>query len=159
MERSPSRSKAKHHQKTGICYHNSMRQITASQKIYVAPSTLPGAGRGVFAKVPIAKDELIETCPVISVPLTDTANDDDKGLLTNYFFYFGDGLAMVLGFGSLYNHSYNANATYIKRPKDSIVEFRAVKDIPKGQEITVNYNNGDPTSQTPIGRGVPNPAS
>lgn len=134
-----------------------MKQVEPSQKIYVASSKIPAAGLGVFAKVPLTQGEVIETCPVIKVPLTDAANDDDKGLLTNYFFYFGDGLAMVLGFGSLYNHSYSANATYTKRPEDGVVEFTAIKNIPAGHEITVNYNNGEATNQTPIGRGVPGP--
>jgi uncharacterized protein len=136
-----------------------MNRIYASQKVYVATSRLSGAGRGVFAKSDLKKDETIELCPVIEVPLTDSANDDEKGLLTNYFFYFGEGLAMVLGFGSLYNHSYNANATYIKRIKDKVVEFKAIEDISAGQEITVNYNNGEATNQTPIGRGVPGPTN
>lgn len=136
-----------------------MERIEASQKVYVLKSELPDAGRGVFARISLAINEVIEVCPVIEVSLDDAANNDERGKLTNYFFYFGDGLAMVLGFGSLYNHSYNANATYIKRPEDGVVEFRAITDIPAGQEITVNYNNGEPTNQTPIGRGVPDPAS
>lgn len=134
-----------------------MSKIVMSDKIYVSESKITGAGNGVFAKVPLKKDETIEVCPVIKVPMTDASNDDENGLLTNYFFYFGDALAMVLGFGSLYNHSNNANATYIKRPDKGVVEFRAVKEIAADQEITVNYNDGEPKNQTPIGRGVPGP--
>lgn len=132
-----------------------MKKVEPSDKIYVSESDIPGAGRGVFAKLAIATGEVIEICPVIKVPKTDSSNDDEKGLLTNYFFYFGDDLAMVLGLGSLYNHSYDPNATYTKNLEDMTVEFKAIKDIPPEEEITTNYNNGDPNNQTPIGRGVP----
>ena len=78
-----------------------MKKIEPSRKVYVAQSELTDAGRGVFAKVPLLKGEVIEVCPVIAVPLNDSSNDDEYELLTNYFFYFSDGLAMVLRFGSL----------------------------------------------------------
>ncbi len=136
-----------------------MSRIEPSTKVYVAQSEAPDAGLGVFARVPIDRGDLIEVCPVITVPLSDSSNDDDNGLLTNYFFYLGKGLALVLGYGSLYNHSYNANARYIKHTEDKIIEFRAFIDIPEGKEITVNYNEGEPNNQTPIGRGVPSPST
>jgi SET domain-containing protein len=134
-----------------------MKPLPLSDKVYLADSAIPGAGRGVFAKIAISEGEVIETCPVIELPRSDAANDDN-GKLTAYFFYFGDGLAMVLGFGSLYNHSYHPNATYLKRVDDGVVEFVALKDIPADTEITTNYNNGDPDDQTPIKRGVPDPS-
>jgi hypothetical protein len=66
---------------------------------------------------------------------------------------------MVLGFGSLYNHSYTPNATYVKKPDERVVEFVALQDIGSSEEITVNYNNGDPDDKNqPMNRGVP-PAS
>jgi len=133
-----------------------MKNVQPSDNIFVAASAIPNAGRGVFAAKPIRAGDVIETCPVIAVPLSDSSNDDEKGLLTSYFFYFGDGLAMVLGYGSLYNHSYEPNATYDKKPSEGVVAFRAIADIAAGEEITVNYNNGDPNNKsTPMNRGVP----
>ncbi len=132
-----------------------MDKIESTDKIFVSQSSIPNAGRGVFAKQALGKGEVIEVCPVIEVPLTDSSNDNDQGLLTNYFFYFGDGLAIVLGFGSIYNHAYEPNATYIKKPSDGVVEFQAIRDIEVGEEITVNYNNGDPDNKsTPMNKGV-----
>lgn len=133
-----------------------MNKIHAATSIYIGNSTILNAGRGVFANKRIPAGQTIEICPIIFVPLSDSANHSVKGLLTDYFFYFADGLAMVLGFGSLYNHSYKPNATYIKKPADLAVEFVAIAAIKAGEEITVNYNNGDPrgTSQ-PMNRGVP----
>ena len=54
----------------------------------------------------------------------------------------------MLGFGSLYNHSYEPNAKYVRRVSKRVVEFVAIKDIKKGQEITVNYNFGDPDDKS-----------
>src|SRR3990167_9871506 len=116
-------------------------KLEPSDKVYISESTIPKAGRGVFAKRNIAKDEIIEICPVIEVPLDDTSNK--KGaVLVDYFFYFGDRLAVALGFGSIYNHSYEPNATYIKNLRNNTVEFKTIKNIKAGEEITVNYNFG-----------------
>lgn len=52
--------------------------------------------------------------------------------------------AIALGFGSLYNHSYEPNATYEKQLEEGCIDFRALSDIPADTEITVNYNYGNP---------------
>lgn len=129
-----------------------MNKIPASEKIYVSKSKIPDSGRGVFAKVDIKKGEIIETCPVIEIPKEDFANINQSFLVT-YFFSFGenkDKLVIALGFGSIYNHTYTPNATYRRLEKDQIMEFVALKDIKKDEEITVNYNNGDPRDKTPL---------
>lgn len=126
-----------------------------SNKIFLAPSKISKAGRGVFASRNIKKGELIETCPVIRVPKNDVSNLK-KSILVNYYFYFGknqkdkSNLAVALGYGSLYNHSFEPNATYVKKPKNNIIDFIAMKDIKKGEEITANYNFGTPDDLTPI---------
>lgn len=133
-----------------------MKSIQPPSKVYVAESTIRNAGRGVFASKSIASGEIIERCPVIEVPLTDPSNDDENGLLVNYYFYFGEGLGLALGFGSIYNHSYQPNATYRPKPDEGVIEFTAIRAIPEGGEITTNYNFGDPndTSQPNV-HGVP----
>jgi hypothetical protein len=133
-----------------------MREIESKSKLFVGKSKINDAGRGVFAKESIAEGEIIENCPVIEVSLKDPANNDD-GILVDYFFYFGDGLAITLGFGSLYNHSYNPNATYKVNLENKTIDFNAIKDINSGEEITVNYNFGVSTdTSTPTVRGIPN---
>ena len=59
-------------------------------------------------------------------------------------------MAIALGFGSIYNHSYEPNATYKIKPKEKIIEFVAIKNIEKNNEITVNYNFGNPKDKTPL---------
>lgn len=100
-----------------------------------------GKGRGVFARRPIRKGEVFETCPVLVLP-GDSIEDFSTGL-GPYVFEWGVGkLALALGYGSLYNHSYEPNARYNDvGPRTKA--FEAVRDIAAGEEVTVNYN-GDP---------------
>ncbi|MCR4261041.1 MAG: SET domain-containing protein [Candidatus Colwellbacteria bacterium] len=110
-----------------------------------------GKGRGVFAESSIKKGQIIETCPVIVLPKKDTKLIEKTGLY-DYYFGWGKGLkesAIALGYGSLYNHSFDPNALYIKDFKKELLIFKARRNIKKGEEILVNYN-GDPLSQNPM---------
>jgi SET domain-containing protein len=97
--------------------------------------------RGVFAAKSIRKGEIIEICPVIPLPKSDTKHLE-KTFLTNYYFVWGpqNQPAIILGFGSLYNHSYSPNAEYEEHVKEKLAVFKALHDIKKGEEITHNYN-------------------
>ena len=67
-----------------------------------------------------------------------------ESVLVTYFFYFGknmERLAIVLGFGSIYNHSYKPNATYKIKQREKIIDFVASDNIKKDDEITFNYIN------------------
>lgn len=126
--------------------------IYPSSKIYIAKSAIPNAGRGVFASYDMTKHTIIEICPVILIPKNEVSSLQQT-LLINYNFGWGRSLesrAICLGFGSMYNHSFTPNATYKKYFDDLIVEFIALRDINKGEEITVNYHNGDPQDKNPL---------
>jgi hypothetical protein len=121
-------------------------KLIASDMVYVDKSDIPNAGRGVFAKRIIKKGENIESCPIIEVPKNDMSSLGESILVT-YFFYFGRNkqrLAVALGFGSIYNHSYNPNATFKINLKDAIIHFVALNDIKKDEEITFNYYHESP---------------
>lgn len=129
-----------------------MKKLLPSVKIYISNSGIKNAGRGVFASQKIKKGETVEICPVIVVPQKDVSNLKES-ILTRYYFYFGkknELLALALGFGSIYNHSYKPNATYIKKPEENIIEFVAIKTIKASEEITTNYNFGNPNDKNPI---------
>jgi len=129
-----------------------MKKLVASEKVYIKQSKILDAGRGVFARCDIKKDELIEKCPVVEVPKYDVSNVRE-GILVTYFFYFGKNkqrLAIALGFGSIYNHSYKPNATYKIRHKEKTIDFIALKNIKKDDEITVNYNYGNSKDKSPL---------
>lgn len=118
--------------------------MTQSDKVEV--KRIRGKGRGVFARRAIGKGEVFEICPVLILP-AGSLEDDETGL-TNYVFEWGkDRLALAMGYGSLYNHSYQPNARYddVRQGK----AFSALREIEQGEEITVNYN-GDPGDNTEV---------
>ncbi len=113
---------------------------------------MPDAGRGVFAQVAIKKGELIEKCPVLEIPEHDMASLSESILVT-YFYFFGknkERMVVALGFGSLYNHTYTPNATYKGNEKEQTIDFIALKDIKKDEEITVNYVQGKQKNKHPL---------
>lgn len=128
--------------------------ILPSAKVYIATSLIPQAGRGVFAAKNLTENEIIEICPVIPLPNQDEPYLE-KTRLGNYYFMWGGegnepGIAICLGFGSVYNHSYNPNATYKKVFAENIIRFITIKEIKKDEEIYVNYNNGNPKDKSKL---------
>lgn len=108
-----------------------------------------GKGRGVFARRAIGKGEVIERVPVIVLSADQAGNDPREHDLSGYCFEWGEGtVALALGFGSLYNHSYRPNARYDDVGRLTKV-FTALRDIAAGEEITVNYNGG-PEDRSPV---------
>ncbi|WP_328515381.1 SET domain-containing protein [Halobacillus yeomjeoni] len=108
-------------------------------------------GRGVFTTSNIKKGDLIEQSPVIEVPSSER-RFINRTVLSNYFFNWGvtnNEVAIALGYGSLFNHSYDPNAWFKNNLKAKTVDFYAYKDIQAGEEITVNYN-GPPEDRTPV---------
>jgi SET domain-containing protein len=110
-------------------------------KIEVKPSL--GRGRGVFAIEPISCDELIESCPV--VPLESQYKAMLQATpLGEYLYGWSDDcreVAIPLGYGSLYNHSGDPNASYHRNPSQNTIDFIATKFIAAGEEITISYLN------------------
>lgn len=115
--------------------------------LFVAPSAL--GGRGVFTSEDIPQGSVVEICPVIVLPEKDrTLLDQTK--LHDYYFIWGEQenqCAIILGFGSIYNHSFSPNAEYSPDYPGESLSFYALKAIEAGSEITVNYN-GTPDEQS-----------
>lgn len=107
-----------------------------------------GAGRGVFADRAFKVGELIEVCELIVMP-KEQVTLLEPTLLEDYVFVWNDTVAVVLGNGSLYNHSYTPNAIYLRDFDRGVIRFVAHRDIAPGDEITINYN-GDPRSREPV---------
>ncbi|TLS36906.1 SET domain-containing protein [Pseudalkalibacillus caeni] len=105
--------------------------------------------RGVFAIRDIKKGELIHEAPVI--PFTNEEHIlIEHTLLDDYVFEYGENhTAILLGYGSLFNHSYTPNATFYINFKQHTFDFYAYKDIKAGEEILINYN-GDVDNKDPL---------
>ena len=122
--------------------------MVLTQSDAVEVKRVRGKGRGVFARRSIEAGEVIETCPVLVLP-AESVEDASAGI-GGYVFEWGRGkLALALGYGSLYNHSYRPNARYVDLAGRTKL-FTALRDIAAGEEITVNYN-GEPGDETPVG--------
>ena len=106
-------------------------------------------GRGVFARCHIDEGQVIERVPVLVLPMQEVGTGHGRTALEDYCFMWGrNTYAVALGYGSMYNHSFDPNARY-----DDVgqltKEFVALRDIQPGEEITVNYN-GDPDDDAPL---------
>lgn len=99
--------------------------------------------RWIIAFADFKKWDLIETCEVIVLPSSQLGFLQKTELYNYYFKRQNYWAAIVLWYGSLYNHSYEPNAWYEKDFVNNQVHFVALHDIHHGEEITVNYN-GDP---------------
>lgn len=113
--------------------------------------TSPLHGRGVFASTTFKAGAVIETAPAIIMEQIDKEFLQATSLFS-YYFVVGDKkfpVALGLGYSSLYNHSYSANAVYSVSLKDETITIKACKNISIGEEITLNYN-GSPNDDTPV---------
>ncbi|HVJ84087.1 MAG TPA: SET domain-containing protein [Caulifigura sp.] len=118
-------------------------KLTHSDLLEVRKS--PGKGRGVFARKDIKKGTTFEVVPLIVFD-----NDECEGakMATYVFEWTKKTSAIALGYGSLYNHSFQPNARYYDGKNDT-KEFVSLQDIKAGEEITVNYN-GNPKKQDKV---------
>jgi SET domain-containing protein len=118
----------------------------------VCVKRVKGKGRGVFARQPIPAGQVIEKVPVIVISDSTFVGGDKNPTRKKYFFVWGKNkVAMVLGYGSIYNHSYMPNARYEHGPQ--VLTFRTLRDIAADEEITINYNFV-PNDKTPVGFDV-----
>jgi SET domain-containing protein len=118
-----------------------------SDAIYV--KRVKGKGRGVFARRAIAAGAVIEKVPKLLVPIESISNGFANPHLARYFFLHDHRtVAVCLGYGSLYNHSYRPNAKYEEGPAATMI-FRALRRIKPHEEICINYN-GDPQDKAPM---------
>lgn len=126
-----------------------MSIIIPSSQIYAAASSVEGLG--VFARIDIKEGDVIEEAPVILIP-EDQLSDLTKTRLLEYYFAWGHKFseaAIGLGYASLYNHSFEPNAKYIKDVENSCLRFVAIKNIKRDEEIVVNYN-GHPDDKSKL---------
>ncbi|MFK7873798.1 MAG: SET domain-containing protein [Oligoflexales bacterium] len=124
-----------------------MQHEISTQSLYV--TTTSNKGRGVYTREKISKDTIIEISPIMILSKQDTIKIQDTNLSNYIYEYHEQQDALSLGYGSLYNHSYTPNAYYQFDIDHQILEFIALSDILKDEEITINYN-GDPQDKTEL---------
>ncbi|MEX2683007.1 MAG: SET domain-containing protein [Candidatus Sigynarchaeota archaeon] len=112
-------------------------------------------GRGAFATRDIKAGEILDVAHVVIITAKEFEYIE-KTVLNNYTFDWGDPddpsvktLAIAMSPCEFCNHSYAPNACYKNDYVHKAIIFTAIKDIKKGEEITVNYN-GKPDDMSPL---------
>ncbi|TFG23842.1 MAG: SET domain-containing protein-lysine N-methyltransferase [Promethearchaeota archaeon] len=103
-------------------------------------------GRGGFAKKDIKKNAIVDIANIILIPNKDYAKIS-KTILFNYCYIWEDPKhapefknAITFSVSQFINHSYKPNLKYLYDYKSKAIEFKALRNIQKGEELTVNYN-------------------
>ena len=115
----------------------------------------PKKGRGVVAKKIIKKYTVVEVANVVLIP----NNDYDliqNTIIYHYIYEWADpknkgekANAIAFSISQFFNHSYSPNLKYFYDYENSSIEYVAIKDISKGEELTVNYN-GKVEDKSPV---------
>lgn len=103
-------------------------------------------GRGAFAKKDIKKDTVIDIANVVLIPNKEYRRIK-KTQLYNYCYIWEDPKhkpafknAITLSVSQFINHSYTPNLKYLYDYEAKAIEYVAIQEIKKGEELTVNYN-------------------
>ncbi len=120
-----------------------------TQSTLIRIGEAPGKGRGVFAVCDIPKGTLIERVPCLQVPEPEIYDTKEESALASYAFGWDeDTVIIALGYGSLYNHSFEPNAHYYT-DAPLTQSYEALRDIREGEEITISYT-GDPGEKSDL---------
>lgn len=98
----------------------------------------PGGDYSIIAKTQFARGELIEVCPLIILPEIAKTVDRLKDLVFEIDKKKGE-YGLVLGYGSMYGHSDEANVDYAYNKRQRHMFFIANRAIQAREELTINY--------------------
>lgn len=105
-----------------------------------------GRGRGVAATREVSKGETLERCWVMPLTPEESKATTTLPILNRYLFPWANKTrAIVSGEGLLYNFDSqeatkkNPNCECVLRVGISAIEFRALRNIRQGEELTWNY--------------------
>lgn len=102
-------------------------------------------GFGVFTDEFIPEGAHIEECHYLKVPAPSISGPP----MTDYVFTLtwgeheeqrpGEWLAVVLGYGMIYNHSPKPNVAYFRGGERDLFTFYATRDIQPGEQLCITY--------------------
>ena len=124
---------------------------------------IPGRGLGVFSRVPLKEDEIIERCPAYVLqskvkvdglmamldmyPYTDS--NVSQNLTHMVLPWVGAERAIALGYGMLYNHEHTTRSNVEYKPyidpdtNRRYLDYYAKQDIDPHTELTQTYTDPD----------------
>ncbi|MSO56772.1 MAG: SET domain-containing protein [Acidobacteria bacterium] len=105
-------------------------------RFYVAPSTLAGAGHGLFARVTLKEGSRLS---VIGV-LVQANSDSDRctAFADAHKVRVGGQLLIPLGFGAMVNHSSSPNLGRVI--EGDAVHLQLLRDVAAGEELFFTYS-------------------
>lgn len=113
----------------------SLSTVKSRETIELKPSEIHG--RGVFACKDISAGEVFEASETLRVPADQREFLDQTSVYDHYFEWQDDAL-IALSICNFLNHSGEPNADF-EINEAGIIEFKAVRFISKGDEITISY--------------------
>lgn len=114
--------------------------VKIHRSLYI--SDVPGKGRGVFSSMNLEENTTIEISPVLLLNAQERL-DVEKTPLNFYVFEWEPekkNCCVAWGYLSMYNHSFDSNCEYFMDIEAQTMTIKTVKPIPKGTELTINYN-------------------
>jgi len=102
-----------------------------------------GLGRGAFTSRSYSKGQIVEICPVILLdyPMRELPTPVQQIAFNwNKLCDAPENYALVLGYGSIYNHADDPNLGYSADPENQVMIYTAMRKIEKGEQLTVSYN-------------------
>ncbi len=109
----------------------------------IVADTCTPLGRGAFAGRSYAAGEVVETAPVILLdfPIKELSLPVQR-VVFNWAKLCDapEKYALVLGYGSIYNHADHPNLRYSADPDNQAMIYTAFCEIKQGEQLTVSYN-------------------
>ena len=103
-------------------------------------------GRGAFAKKNIKKNTIIDKAHIVLIP-NDHYDVIQDTILYDYIFAWDDPkhngeyqCVIAMSISQFINHSYKPNVKYEYDYGEQTIDFVAIRDIVKGEELLMNYN-------------------
>ena len=115
-----------------------MRLDETDERFCVRPSTLPGAGDGLFTRVSLAEGETLEVIGVLVE--AGSVADRCTRYADAYKFRVGDLLLIPLGYAGMVNHSSRPNVEKVIDGRS--VYLRTLRPIEAGEELFLTYGEG-----------------
>ncbi|MEQ1729929.1 MAG: SET domain-containing protein-lysine N-methyltransferase [Vicinamibacterales bacterium] len=106
-------------------------------RFYVDSSSIPGAGRGLFARTALPAGERLEVVGVL-VP-RDSDSDRYTSFADEYKFRVGDDLLIPCGVAAMANHSATPNLQKVTEGTTLFLEL--TRDVRQGEELCFAYSD------------------
>lgn len=107
-------------------------------RFYLAESTIPRAGDGLFARVPLAKGDRLKVLGAVVGP--ESVSDRCTRYADEHKLRFGDLLLIPLGYGGMVNHS-SSKPNLEKVIEGETLYLQTTRAVEAGEELFFCYSD------------------